>query len=203
MPGQLTGQPQIERATQRSFVIMVKPNPQKLRWTKKQRSRLERRGADTFILFSLIALLLIALRGVNWSAKDSWQGYQSQRWPQTQGVVVSSSLRITRSKSKEMYSPQIVYRYRVAGKEWENDVYGFPARRTTSRREARNQLAAYPPGASTKVFYDPSNPQSSCLTPGFSLAFALWFLPLSLALMGLSIFGLFDHLRTLTRSTAK
>lgn len=92
--------------------------------------------------------------------------YQSENWAETNGLVISS--KVCRFEGRRIsYSPEIVYRYTVNGKNYESrDInYGF---RDGDKREADEKVSLYPAGSQVKVFYAPSSPEQACLETGGS-----------------------------------
>ena len=154
---------------------------------KRQQARRKRSLNNAYIYVLSILIFIISMRGLYWSITDSWWGYQSQAWPWVAGTVTSATPNLSYNKGTKMYSPEVVYKYRIAGTWYQNDVYSFPTNRTSSINEVNAQLAAYPQGSKTRIFYEPSNPQTSCLVTGYSFGFTLFFLPLSLILLAFSL----------------
>jgi hypothetical protein len=79
----------------------------------------------------LVGLILLGLagRGAYWVIGDFWQGIASLRWPKTQGVVVETWLERSTSRGGTQNSLKVVYRYAIAGKEYENNRISFPETR--------------------------------------------------------------------------
>lgn len=125
---------------------------------------------------------------------------RSRSWPQVQGTVVNSYVKITSSHGTsgrgggQASSLVVVYKYTVEGQTYESKRWGFDgchpkygSRSPTSGRLMWHEselLAAYPRGAPIKVYYDPAEPASSTITRTLGLITYLW-----LAL-GLSFFFL-------------
>ena len=112
---------------------------------------------------------LISIAAVIQQAHD---GSASLQWPTAVGVVEQASLdRGWTHGGERTYSPHIVYRYAVMGREYSSDQItvgssGTPRPGETGRQLAESILAQYPVGASIPVYYDPGAPARAVLEPG-------------------------------------
>lgn len=119
-------------------------------------------------IFGLIFILGVFVMGAAlfyYSLSRVLLVYRTQNWTATSGSVISSEVCYRRGIKSDSYSPRIVYRYAVDGKEYESReiTYGFTE---GSKDEAAEKVAQYPAGSEVKVFYNPSSPGQACLERG-------------------------------------
>lgn len=106
-------------------------------------------------------------------------------------LVLSSEVKEDDSGSSTSYWPVIRYRYTVQGRTFEGERYRYL--KMSSRTLARRVVAAYPPGKSTQVYYDPENVGEALLAPGVEpndFFFALFLIPFHVVGLGLIWGGL-------------
>jgi len=114
-----------------------------------------------------ILCLLIAGKGGYWVIKDSWLAYQSQRWPATKGIILSSKVHksIGTGKTTTAYSPSVRYQFEVDAKPFIGSMISYPPRRG-ALSWAEKIIARYPAGETADIYYAPTNPKYSCLERG-------------------------------------
>jgi hypothetical protein len=113
---------------------------------------------------------------------------QSQNWAETSGSVISSKVCRSEGIKSTSYSPNIVYRYTVNGKDYESKEITFGFVRG-DESEAMEKVSLYSAGSQVKVFYNTSSPEQSCLEPGGSkVGFAIP-ISVSIVLMVAGIWG--------------
>ncbi len=143
-----------------------------------------------------IGVFILALSG-----RRVFLAVRSWSWPQVEGTVVNSYVMTTRANlaagrgSGHTSFLEVVYKYTVGGRTYENKRWGFDDRRPKygSRSPVSGKvmwheselLAAYPRGARVSVYYNPAEPASSAITRTLGLITYLWLvLGMSLALLG-------------------
>lgn len=136
-----------------------------------------------FFLAGCVSLVLVTL----W---PMYRSFAADRWPTTQGHVLSSRLESkSSSKGGSSYRIDIRYRYTVDGKTLECDQYDGSISRSSMGgwREQRQAIVkAHPPGKTVTVHYNPADPSDAMLStalPHGSLAF-LWFPALFMGIGG-------------------
>ena len=123
-----------------------------------------------------------------------------KRFVSTTGVVVSSEVQ-THSGEDTTYSPHIVYRYSVDGREYSSDRYMYGEGSTSDHNGVAEIVDQYPANAATTVYYDPLKPSESLLhleVPGlhyFLLLFLQPFILIGLAGIGFFFVLPFQHRR--------
>lgn len=124
------------------------------------------------ILILLIAGLVLLLLGL-WR---NWRIDNIASWPKVNATVINSVAQPTSgfrknadvnpqnivvSNNNRKYTPSVLYRYNVAGREYQstNFVYGGPG--TYNAEDIKVVMSQMQPGASVPVFYNPNNPSQS------------------------------------------
>ena len=92
----------------------------------------------------------------------------SETWPTTTGIITNSDIRQTESDGTKMYAAVINYDFTVDNKSYSGDRITLTSGNssTSSIREVKKELQAYPTGANVKVYYDPELPNNAILEPG-------------------------------------
>ncbi len=90
-------------------------------------------------------------------------------WPTAQGTVTESRVhhttRTKRGRTSNSWSPHVLYRYTVDGREMEAHRLSFRMS-GTSESEARTVVDRYPVGSAVNVHHSPDDPSLACLEPG-------------------------------------
>jgi hypothetical protein len=134
-----------------------------------------------FILLSSIAIYYFAyyVPGVNAYSKykiDVADANASKNWTGLSGTVTSSAVKQVDNVLPSRYSrnyhfqPAITYEYTVKNKTYQQNHVSFPDPSFEDERKAQEFIAQYQPGDSVKVYYDPKDPQRSCLNNGITTA---------------------------------
>ncbi|PWH15740.1 MAG: hypothetical protein DDG60_05315 [Anaerolineae bacterium] len=117
-------------------------------------------------------------------------------WPSTAGVVVASEVRSFRqwkdNVERTFYTPGIVYRYGVDGREYTADRYSLEAETHWGRPElAQTVLDRFPVGSAVTVYYNPQAPAEAVLVRRLTGAWLVWALAVVLLLLALWSAGVF------------
>jgi Protein of unknown function (DUF3592) len=91
---------------------------------------------------------------------------KSEHWPTAAGIISANWLRVGIGKRGRFYHPEIAFRYRVGGADYQGSRISFKFDRDGPQREAQSILDRYPMGSAVKVYYDPANPAFGILQPG-------------------------------------
>lgn len=110
-------------------------------------------------------------------------GMLSRRWPQTTGTVTHLPAR-TLSRLEPKMRVAVAYTYQLNGRTYSSCRVSFPDPIGGGRSFLESD---YPIGANVVVFYDPRDPQISCLRTGFKPNFVTAIL---LAVFGATVFGM-------------
>jgi hypothetical protein len=92
----------------------------------------------------------------------------AETWPTASGRVISSEVVEEESTDREggtstWYNPVVTYGYSAGGRELTGRRLRFGNYRSSSRKKAEAALAAYAPGATPMVRYNPENPEECVL----------------------------------------
>lgn len=93
--------------------------------------------------------------------------WRARSWPTARGEIISSGMSSSVvPDSPDMYRPEIVYRYDVAGKTHTADRIRFAIDSSYSRSQVEQIADRYPVGQAVEVYYEPADPSRACLQPG-------------------------------------
>lgn len=112
-------------------------------------------------------------------AESLYEGYVSQGWPTVEGEVIRSGVNASRGgirSPQRVYSPDVVYSYRVGNGMYTGDRVSFGDYSDSGQRYADNVVSRYPGGRMVSVHYAPGNPDNAVLEPGVHTR--TWFKPL-------------------------
>ncbi len=124
--------------------------------------------------------VLLTVAGAVWyfdAATLRLQNRAAEVYVPVSGTVVSTQLRHHRRNrgSGDTWSPHIVYRYAVAGRSYENDVYAHQHIAFPEAAPVQQLLDAHPAGATIRVYHDPEAPAVSVLTTQRPTTDGMWF----------------------------
>lgn len=122
----------------------------------------------------LVGLVAVGIGGalVFWTHNTTSRIRASASWPTTAGEVVRSSVVVDSSRIRGggynlSYRADVRYRYEVAAKNFESSTFTFGVQRSfVERTQAESEVALYPVGRNVQVYFDRSEPATSCLLPG-------------------------------------
>lgn len=110
--------------------------------------------------------LVVGTAGAIQGVGQLLEAAHSERWPQSTGSILASSV-ASGGSARKWYEARISYRYEVASQVYSGNTISY-AGGTTSQAVAQDLVRAFPVGASVPVFYDPANPSRAYLRPGAS-----------------------------------
>lgn len=124
------------------------------------------------------------------------QALAAQTWSSTQGTVVTTEVRsFTQWKDgiqHTLYTPGIVYRFTVNGREYTSDRYSFGAETGWSTPHfAEKKVAEHPAGSPVTVYYNPKAPAESALERRLAGGWVIWALAFGLLVLALISAGIF------------
>lgn len=136
---------------------------------------------DSDIQLKLIVLglwLYIVYR----SAKPFLLGYRSVNWKKITGNVTTSTF----DREGSFYSPKIIYKYSVNGKEYMNDIYTYMAVSSLTKKKSIKIVQSYPERSNIIIYIDNDKPENSVIVPGVHWSQYLSFLLVTLFLLSVA-----------------
>ena len=156
----------------------------------REKSQVARGGSFTaFIMFLIMGLILHYF-----SSGMIKKGEESLKWPKTIGVVIESeTIRSLDSKGSEMYSPKVIVKYNVNGREFQtNQIDSSGSYSTSNLASVRNIITKYSKGKNIYVYYNDKDPFEAVLEPGVSnLTKILYYSSYILFILALIMLGKF------------
>ncbi len=123
------------------------------------------------ILLSVAALVLVVDLNT-WKA----QGRAAECFVEVEGTVLAAELLEDRKfRGPVTYSPRVKYRYTVAGRTFDSDVYAFSHIAFWQREPVQQWLDAHPVAGPIQVHYDPADAARSVLSVEPPSAAGFWF----------------------------
>lgn len=113
--------------------------------------------------------LVAGLFGMWVGASSITLGLASRGWPKVRGRIESSEVetQCRQSHDSTSYAPSIAYSYKVGDTDyWGREI--SVGDHGGGRRRAERIVTKYPPGFAVDVFYDPDDPKTALLEPGFA-----------------------------------
>lgn len=125
------------------------------------------------------------------------QALATQAWTSTQGTVVTSEVRsFTQWKDgvqRTLYTPGIVYRFTVNGREYTSDRYSLGAETGWNRsRFAEKKVEEYPAGSPVTIYFNPKAPAESVLDRRLTGGWMIWALAFGMLVLALVSAGIFN-----------
>jgi len=115
---------------------------------------------------------------------DTTNGMASKNWPRTNCTLTTAEVRQVKSKNGTEDQASIQYRYTVNGHTYTADRVQFGG---LAYRDQRNVVETLKNGKELIVYYNPNQPEISCLETGFNLKIILLEYAGSVLMLGLSI----------------
>ncbi len=119
-----------------------------------------------------IFLILITFGGaaiIFYFIREAGRGLDSMRWPNTEGIVISSKISSGYYDNTEWHSPEIKYEFSVESKKYTNIKFAFLNDFGSAFKKGPEQfIIRFKVGTVVTVYYHPKNPKLSVLRPGFS-----------------------------------
>lgn len=181
----------IEESSGRPPDAGTTPSRRSGRWSARTKSRV------ATLVWSLV-LLVVGGKGLFWVVGDTRLILESAQW--VPGTAIVSRAWIETSRARRGIrgsSPRVEYRYSVEGRPYVGSRLEIPARRYSSKWEAREKLAGLRPGATIPILYDPTDPAKSVIVePTMNWFFTLGLGGLSVALLAWGLLLLRSSVRS-------
>ncbi len=156
----------------------------------------QKQGPNRLVALLVLGFLVVGLLALGGGIFGSLEAFASRSWPSTPGQVTASRLVVvtptpsgdstTDSEAVTMYSVQVQYAYQAGGESFTGSRVTLSDFASSEQADVEHLLARYPAGKTVQIYYDPQNPGSSVLEPGFTAG--MW-VPLAVGGL-LTVFGL-------------
>lgn len=90
----------------------------------------------------------------------------SATWQSVTAVVDSSNFTTSYSRNSHSYTPHVQYHFNAGGTTHNSSRISFPDPSFGKQSEAEELIAKYPQNSLTTAYFDPKNPDESCLITG-------------------------------------
>ncbi len=118
-----------------------------------------------------------------------WNGLSSKSWPISEGTLLKKDFhKRTFKTGGSLWSPIVEYKYHVGDKLYKNNVFSYYFF-VFGKEWAQNEVKDLSINNKVAVYYNPSNPDKSCLKTGpdkWSIIYSIIAVPLILALLFLT-----------------
>ena len=147
--------------------------------------------------FAVVGLFIVIVacyfaNAILWSYVQQWRAHSS--FVTVSATIVEASVRSTGSGAASRgrsFSPHIIYRYSVGGKEYENDRYFFMGDGWRDAPSAGAVVTHFPVGSSVQIFVDATNPSQAVIDASMpNLGAILYVLPIVAFGFGAIAYGL-------------
>jgi hypothetical protein len=158
------------------------------RYVRASGRRYEVAAAGLLILAATLYFAYAAL----WSYAWQWKAHSS--FLPVEATVIEASVQSRGSTSTthgQSFAPHIVYRYNVAGVDYESDRYFFVGDGWSDFVSAESVAAQFPRGSAVQVYVDAAGPQQAVIDRSQpQLGILLYVLPFSLLGLAAVVYGL-------------
>ena len=135
-----------------------------------------------FAAFGGVALFIVA--------EGAYYGYASRSWPSAEGIIDESRIDTQRAKNdQKKHNLVIRYHYNVDGRPYHNDKAQFLDNVFYPNTSKREVVARFLDGQTVRVHYNPSNPQTAVLIPGFPMVTFIGGVLVGLLFLGIGVWG--------------
>ncbi len=119
-----------------------------------------------FTAFVILLIMGLALHYFSFNIVK--KGEDSLKWPKVTGVVIESEVaRSKDSQGSEIYSPKIIVKYDVNGREFQtNQIDSFGSYSTSNFMKIQEIVSRYPKNKNVDVYYNDKIPHEALLEPG-------------------------------------
>ncbi|NTX50090.1 DUF3592 domain-containing protein [Myxococcus sp. CA039A] len=125
-----------------------------------------------------------------------YRAHASERWPTTEGTVVSSGVETVRNRRTTRFHPEVKYEYSVGGHAYSADTISFGGNDTGALPDAQRLTHRYASGTKLPVHYEPDDPAIACVECGNAGMSSYVVMFGGLAFAGLAGAGMVDMVRS-------
>lgn len=102
------------------------------------------------------------------------EAWQSASWPTVTGTVVKSEVVETQNRNVHVFMPVIEYSYSIDDTQYSGNRISDWETTSKNRKDIEKILAPYAKDNEVNIYYSPSNPRNSLLSPGVHLSSTYW-----------------------------
>ena len=137
-----------------------------------------------FTSLFLMFFLSLGLVVTGLLVRDVWKDAKTYFWPAVPCTIVLSEVRSHSGDDGLTYSVDILYRYKINGKEYQSNRYKFLGG-SSSGSEGKQQIVnRHKPGTKMVCYVDPSDPTQAVLERGFTADLLFGLIPLVFVVIG-------------------
>ena len=123
-----------------------------------------------------------------------WRSHEATaNWRQVPCTVLSSRVASHRGNKSTTYSPDILYRYVIDGREYRSNRYGFFTTSSSGYQGKADIVSRFPKGLQTRCYVDPSDPTQAVLRP--QDISSMWWAAIPGLFFAIGLFGLLTSAR--------
>ncbi|HSL81811.1 MAG TPA: DUF3592 domain-containing protein, partial [Thermoanaerobaculia bacterium] len=144
------------------------------------------------------------LFGLGFAAFFVWPAVrvlQARSWAEVPCEILESRVASHAGEDGSTYSVEVLYRYRVDGREYTSDRYQFLGGSSSGYESKARAVERIPPGTRTVCYVDPEDPMQAVLVRRLTAEYLFAFLPLVFVAVGAG--GIYVSLAGLERGTAR
>ncbi len=142
-----------------------------------------------FALFAIVGMGMFY--GI--TVRTSLMVLKARNWPTVTCTVVSSQVRTHSGNHGSTYSVDVLYAYRMNGRDYKVNRYGFMGGSSSGYAGKQAVVSRYPPGARVICYVDPADPTQAVLERGFTPIMLIGLLPL--LFIGVGVLGFISFWR--------
>ncbi len=139
--------------------------------------------AVVVLLVKVAVALIVGLHSGASAVTEAIRGLQSESWPMTSGVILTSRVEYIPDEEYPSYKASVSYEYSDLNHIYISTRVRFSTFRWGDRESAKRLVSQFPVGMSVPVYFHPEKPTLSTIEPGFQWG-ALWGLALGFLAIG-------------------
>jgi hypothetical protein len=123
----------------------------------------EKPSKETVVWFGALGLLVFCTGFLRF-----WAAWTAADWPQTEGVVLESTIEVISDAESTSYRAHLTYRYEVGGSRYVASRIFFAQPSIHLDEWSKDFVQNNPAGSSVQVYYDPDCPWEASLFVGIT-----------------------------------
>jgi Protein of unknown function (DUF3592) len=164
-----------------------------------------RPGAGAALLSGFFGLFLAAGLGVGipFFALPAWRTVQARSWIETPCTILHSAVRAHSDSDSTTYDVEVLYAYRIAGRDYKSSRYHFLGGSSSGRAAKDAAVARYPEDSRAVCYVNPADPTDAVLVRELTAEYWIGLVPLVFVVVGGGgvVFTLRGYFKARTRGT--